>query len=627
MMSTLQSMKADQMIDAHSYRPIAEHGLIGNLQTAALVDTGGTISWYCPGRFDAPSVFAGLLDPDRGGLFRIAPVGHEWTTRQLYLPDSAVLVTRFLGEEGVAEVVDFMPVTGRATDTPDLLARLVRVVRGELQLEVRCAPRFDYGQVRHTLEHDGDTAVFHGPGRALRIDSDRKLIPDGDDITAVLNLAVGEQAWFALSGGRAGDGVPRRVTASEVDGRYRSTLDWWHRWVSASTYRGRWRETIMRSAITLKLLTYDPTGAIVAAPTAALPEQIGGERNWDYRYAWIRDASFSVHALLRLGYVDEARRLFRWLSARPGGTGGADGGPLQLMYRVDGSSDLDEQTLDHLGGYQGSRPVRIGNGAAHQLQLDIYGELLDAIWTAYKGGGGRLGTSGWARLCQLADWVAAHWDQPDEGIWETRGGRKNFVYARVMSWVALDRMIRLAGELGWPAETAGWIAARDKIHKQVMTRGWHPGRRSFVQAYGSGVHDAALLVMPLVGFISDTEPAWLSTLDAIGEALVSDSLVYRYDPTASPDGLLGHEGTFSMCTFWYVETLARAGRLADARFVFEKMLTYGNHLGLYAEELGLHGEQLGNFPQAFTHLALINAAITLDASLDIPDHRRPAELA
>jgi len=626
-MNTLRIMKSDEMIEVGAYRPIAEHGLIGNLRTAALVDTAGTVSWYCPGRFDAPSVFASLLDPDLGGLFRIAPAGHEWTARQLYLPDSAVLVTRFLGDEGVAEVVDFMPVTGRAGDTPDVLLRLVRVVRGELPIEVRCAPRFDYGRAKHSLALDGGAAVFQAPGLSMRLDSDRTLTPDGDDVTAVLNLAVGEQAWFALSGGTAGSTAGRPVTGREVDGRYRSTLDWWHRWVSASTYRGRWRETVMRSAITLKLLTYDPTGAVVAAPTAALPEQIGGERNWDYRYTWIRDASFSVHALLRLGYVDEARRLFRWLSARPGGTDGADGGPLQLMYRVDGSSDLDEHTLDNLVGYRESHPVRIGNGAAHQLQLDIYGELLDAIWTAYKGGGGRLGTPGWARLCRLADWVAAHWDQPDEGIWETRGGRKNFVYARVMSWVGLDRMIRLAKELGWPAETAGWTAARDEIHKQVMACGWHPGRRSFVQAYGSDVLDAAVLVMPLVGFVSDTEPAWLATLDAIGETLVSDSLVYRYDPNASPDGLQGHEGTFSMCTFWYVETLARAGRLAEARFVFEKMLTYGNHLGLYAEELGLHGEQLGNFPQALTHLSLINAATTLDAYLDTPGHRRPAELA
>jgi GH15 family glucan-1,4-alpha-glucosidase len=357
-----------------------------------------------------------------------------------------------------------------------------------------------------------------------------------------------------------------------------------------------------------------------------MPEQIGGERNWDYRYTWIRDAAFSVHALLRLGYGDEARRLFTWLTARPGGSSGADGGPLQLMYRVDGSPEVHEVTLDHLDGYRSSRPVRIGNGAALQLQLDIYGELIDAIWTAYQRGD-RLSTGGWERLRQLADWLSVHWDQPDEGIWETRGGRKDFVHARVMSWVALDRMIRLAGALGWPADTIGWTAARDAIHTQVTTRGWDPQRQAFVQAYGEDVLDAAVLAMPTVGFLSDTEPAWLSTLDAIGTHLVSDSLVYRYDPTASPDGLAGDEGTFSMCTFWYVETLARAGRLAEARLVFEKMLTYGNHLGLYAEELGTNGEQLGNFPQALTHLALINAATTLDAYLDTPAHLRPAKLA
>jgi len=619
-------MSTDRHTRAEPYPPIAEHGLIGNLQTAALVDTGGAIVWYCPGRFDAPSVFASLLDHERGGSFRIAPVGPGWGTRQLYLPDSAVLVTRFLGTDGVAEVVDFMPVTGRATDSPHVLMRLVRVVSGRVRLAVQCAPRFDYAQAEHKLMCEGNAAVFHSANRTLRLDSDVDLEADGDDVSVTLDLAAGATAWFALVGGVEGDPAPRRVSADETDGRYRSTMDFWHHWVASGSYRGRWREMVTRSAITLKLLTYNPSGAIVAAPTAGLPEQIGGERNWDYRYTWIRDAALSVHSLLRLGYGEEARRLFTWLTARPGGTGGADGGPLQVMYRVDGSPDMHEVTFDHLDGYQSSRPVRIGNGAARQLQLDIYGELIDAIWTAYKRGG-RLGTRGWKRLSELADWLSVHWDQPDEGIWETRGGRKDFVYARVMSWVALDRMIRLAEALGWPADTTAWLAARDAIHTQVLTRGWHPQRRAFVQAYGDDVLDAATLIMPIVGFLSDNEPSWLSTLDAIYEHLISDSLVYRYDPIASPDGAAGAEGTFSMCTFWYVETLARAGRLAEARLVFEKMLTYSNHLGLYAEELGTNGEQLGNFPQALTHLALINAATTLDAYLDTPAHLRPAELA
>jgi GH15 family glucan-1,4-alpha-glucosidase len=619
-------MYSDRDTHTSPYAPIAEHGLIGNLQSAALVDTRGTVDWYCPGRFDAPSVFASLLDPKRGGYFRIAPTGQDWTTRQLYLPDSAVLVTRFLGTDGVAEVVDFMPVTGRATDSPHVLVRLVRVVSGTVRLAVECAPRFDYGRAQHRLTCEGNAAVFHGPDYSLRLDTDVELKPDGDDVSVTMDRSAGATAWFALAGGVEGESRPRRVDASEVDGRYRSTLDFWHRWVAAGSYRGRWRETVTRSAITLKLLTYNPSGAIIAAPTAGLPEQIGGERNWDYRYTWIRDAAFSVHALLRLGYGEEARRLFTWLIARPGGAGGADGGPLQLMYRVDGSADVHEVILDHLDGYRLSRPVRIGNDAALQLQLDIYGELIDAIWAAYQRGG-RVSTRGWARLRQLADWLSAHWDQPDEGLWETRGGRKDFVHARVMAWVVLDRMIRLAGALGWPADTTEWTAARDAIHTQVLTRGWHPESKAFVQTLDGNVLDAAVLIMPTVGFLSDTEQAWLSTLDAISQHLISDSLVYRYDPKSSPDGLAGDEGTFSMCTFWYVETLARAGRLTEARLVFEKMLTYSNHLGLYAEELGTNGEQLGNFPQAFTHLALINAATTLDAYLDTPAHLLPAELA
>jgi GH15 family glucan-1,4-alpha-glucosidase len=493
-------------------------------------------------------------------------------------------------------------------------------------MTVHCAPRFDYGRAQHKLTCEGNVAVFHGPDYSLRLDTDVELKPDGDDVSVAMEMPAGATAWFALVGGAEGEAMPRRVDASEVDGRYRSTLDFWHRWVSAGTYRGRWRETVTRSAITLKLLTYNPSGAIIAAPTAGLPEQVGGERNWDYRYTWIRDAAFSVHALLRLGYGEEARRLFTWLIARPGGAHGADGGPLQVMYRVDGSPDVHESALDHLDGYRLSRPVRIGNDAALQLQLDIYGDLIDAIWTAYQRGG-RVSTRGWERLCRLADWVTAHWDQPDDSLWETRGGRKDFVHSRVMSWVVLDRMIRLAGALGWPADTTGWAAARDAIHTQVLTRGWHPQSKAFVQSLDGDVLDAAVLIMPVVGFLSDTEQAWLSTLEAVTEHLISDSLVYRYDPNAAPDGMAGNEGTFSMCTFWYVETLARAGRLTDARLVFEKMLTYSNHLGLYAEELGTNGEQLGNFPQAFTHLALINAATTLDAYLDTPAHLRPAELA
>jgi GH15 family glucan-1,4-alpha-glucosidase len=362
-------------------------------------------------------------------------------------------------------------------------------------------------------------------------------------------------------------------------------------------------------------MTYAPTGAPVAAPTTGLPEQEGGERNWDYRYTWIRDGSFSIHALLGLGYLDEAAKFGKWLKDRTTEQAGDGAGPLKIMYRVDGSSDLSEETLDHFEGWRGSRPVRVGNGAADQLQLDIYGEALDAIFLGDLHGL-QQAHEGWLSIAKITDWLCDHWDQADEGIWETRGGRKNFTYGRFQAWVALDRAIRLAAHRGRPGNLVKWGAERDKVYNQIMDRGWNPKVAAFTQHYDTEVLDSSLLMMPLQGFISPQDPMWLSTLGAMDRELVSDSLVYRYNPGASPDGLAGDEGTFSLCTFWYVDALARAGRLDDARLTFEKMHTYANHLGLYSEEISSTGEQLGNFPQAFSHLSLINAAINLDYQLD-----------
>ncbi|HEX6540897.1 MAG TPA: glycoside hydrolase family 15 protein [Ktedonobacterales bacterium] len=605
------------------YPPIADHGLIGDLQTAALVATDGTVDWYCCPRFDSPSVFASLLDLKRGGHFRIAPEGTDYVTKQLYLPDSAVLITRFMAPDGVGEVIDFMPIDNpkQATEHHELV-RLVRVVRGAMRFALECAPRFDYGRQSHELEMSQNGAVFHTPQLALTLHASAAapaepitLERSGNDVRASFTLRAGQIAGTVLES--AAEHALGTISAPEVREKYLQTVEFWRKWLSRSTYQGRWREMVSRSAMTLKLMTYAPSGALVAAVTTALPEDIGGERNWDYRYTWIRDASFSIYALLGLGYIDEALDFLQWVNARVVEHRDEHGAapPLKIMYRVDGSSDLHEETLDHFEGYMGSRPVRIGNGAADQLQLDIYGELLDSIYLADTQGL-RVGHPGWTHLRGLQEWLFEHWDQPEEGIWETRGGQQPFVYGRLMSWVAMDRMIRIANSHGLPADLQRLIGTRDAIYQQIMEKGWNARRGAFVQHYNTDVLDASLLLMPLVGFVSPQDPMWLSTLRAMDQELVSDSLVYRYDPSASPDGLRGHEGTFSIATYWYVDALARSGRLEEARLTFEKMDTYANHLGLFAEQIGLTGLQQGNFPQAFTHLALINAAMNLNYQLD-----------
>ncbi|MFF0782617.1 glycoside hydrolase family 15 protein [Streptomyces sp. NPDC003720] len=606
------------------YPLIENHGLLGDLQTAALVTTDGTVDWLCLPRFDSPSVFGALLDKDRGGHCTVRPTHAMYATKQLYLPDTAVLVTRFMTEAGAGEVLDFMPVTGRAATDCHRLVRLVRCVRGAMTFDVEIAPRFDYGRTAHRLHITEHGALFAAENGAvltvhpIREPEDERLVDvltdRGNDLHFTLSLAAGQQRGLMLES--AADGPPRQLRLAQYQELFDETIRYWRTWLGQSQYSGRWRETVERSAITLKLMTYAPSGALVAAPTTALPEQLGGERNWDYRFTWIRDASFSVYALLGLGFTEEARAFINWLGDRVRERAGSDGdsGPLNIMYRVDGSSDLKEELLEHWEGYAGSAPVRIGNGAATQLQLDIYGEALDSIYFAHRHGI-RLGHQGWTSLLTNLEWLVDHWDQAGEGLWETRGGRQNFTYGRVMSWVAFDRALRLAQSHGRPGPTARWSSERDAIYEQVMSRGWSGKRRAFVQHYGSDVLDSSLLRMSTVGFITPEDPLWTSALDAMEQELVSDSLVYRYNPEASPDGLRGSEGTFSLCTFMYVDALARAGRTTRARLVFEKMMGYANHLGLYSEEIDPTGRQLGNFPQAFTHLALIDAALTLNDAL------------
>jgi GH15 family glucan-1,4-alpha-glucosidase len=587
--------------------PIAGHGLIGDLRTAALVGVDGTVDWLCVPRFDAPSVFGALLDAERGGEWRLAPTCEISATHQFYFPDSNVLVTRFLTEDGVVEVQDFMPVGATDDALPRGLVRRLVAVRGAMELRSAVAPRFGYGEHAPEVSRQEDDAIAFAHGDlTLRL---RATCPLEDDGAATLSLEEGETAAFTLTLEEAG------LDPARADELFDATVAFWRGWLEQGTYRGRWRETVQRSALTLKLLSHRPSGAIVAAPTTSLPEQIGGARNWDYRHVWPRDAAFSAYALLRLGFVEEARAFVGWLTDRlTEADGDGDSGPLAVLYDLDGRRDVPERELTHLRGHRDSAPVRVGNDASGQRQLDIYGEVVDSVYL-YNKHGSSISSATWDDLAAIVDWVCENWDGEDEGIWETRAGRKDHTYSRVMCWVAIERTIRMARQRGLPGDLVKWMEARDAIYRQVMERGWDAERGAFVQHYGSDALDASLLLMPMVKFISPTDPKFLSTLDAIGEELVSDSLVYRYDRGLSPDGLGGDEGTLSICSFWYVEALTRAGRLEQARVALEKMFTYANHLGLYAEQIGRTGDQLGNFPQAFTHLALISAAINLDRAL------------
>ncbi|NML17102.1 glycoside hydrolase family 15 protein [Azohydromonas caseinilytica] len=602
-----------------NYPDIESHGVIGNLRTAALVGIDGSVDFFCFPRFDSPSVFLALLDPEHGGHFSISPAGEDMRTRQMYLPDTNVLVTRFMSQAGMAEVTDYMPLS--ATGAPrSALVRRIHGVRGRLALHVTCAPRFDYARTRlpARLEEGARMAVFGareaiGP---LRLRSTVDLTVQDGDVRALIELGAGDEAAFVM------ECVRERPSEGDlgafVTNSFQETMAFWRGWSERSSYRGRWREIVQRSALILKLLSSADHGAIIGAATFGLPEHVGGERNWDYRYCWLRDAAFTVYSLMRLGYTGEAEAFIGWAHDRIGEYNG--GAVPQILYAVDGSHVGQEMELPHLAGYRGSRPVRVGNAAAGQLQLDVLGELVDAIYMADMHGV-PASIDVWQALSQRIDWWCEHWDQPEEGIWEIRGPRRDFLSGRLLSWVALDRALRMARRFARPAPLPRWYQTRDAIASQILTEFWNPRKQAFVQYRGGETLDAVALLMPMVKFVSANDPRWLSTLEAIRRELTIDGLVARYSTTdaggeANIDGLQGQEGAFTPCSFWYVECLARAGRVDEARLLFEKILTYANHLGLYAEELGPSGTQLGNFPQALTHLALISAAHALNRVIE-----------
>jgi len=578
----------------------------------------GSIDWLCFPHFDSPSVFAAILDDEKGGWFRVSPASGDYTCKQLYWPDTNVLITRFFSPDGVGEVTDYMPVGAPENGHGHhQLIRRVKVVRGEMTFRMVCFPAFDYAREEHETEISDEGACFRSPQLSLGLTASVPLDQQDSGVATEITLQEEQTAMFVLREIEAGAGCGISLSEPEAEELLRQTVEYWRRWLSQCTYTGRWRERVYRSALALKLLTFEPTGAIVAAPTCSLPESLGGERNWDYRYTWIRDAAFTLYGLLRIGFTDEAAQFMGWLESRCQHSN--PDGSLQLMYGIDGRSDLTEETLDHLDGYRGSRPVRIGNGAYDQLQLDIYGELMDAVYL-YNKHGDPISYDLWTRLRVLINWVCDNWQQKDEGIWEIRGGQRHFVYSKLMCWVAIDRGLRLASKRSFPADRDRWLKVRDQIYEEIMDKGWSAERKAFVQSYDDDTLDASNLIMPLVFFLSANDPRMLGTLDATNRSpkdggLVSNSLVYRYDVEKSPDGLKGEEGTFNLCSFWLVEALTRAGRVDEAQLIFEQMLGYSNHLGLYAEEIGPGGEALGNFPQAFTHLTLISAAFSLNRVL------------
>ncbi len=601
-----------------NYQPLENYGFIGDLHTVALAGVDGSIDYMCFPHFDSPTVFGALLDAEKGGRFKIAPTAEGSRRKQMYLPDTNVLLTRFLSVDGVAEITDFMPV--EEMRHTHILIRRVTAVRGPVDLHLECSPRFDYARTGHRAEARGDEIWFFPDGDGavpLRLLTTTPVdIVDGDAV-ADFTLESGETVDFILETVDS-DGQSPAQAADFAQRAFQHSVDHWRRWNSQMSYRGRWQEMINRSALALKLLTSSKFGSIAAAGTFGMPEEIGGERNWDYRFTWIRDASFTAASLMKLGFTEEARRFIGWVEDRYDEATAP--GELQIMYGINGRHDLTEETLDHLSGYRDSAPVRIGNGAYDQTQLDIYGELLYAV-DLYDELVEPISQALWKDLRASTEWVCEHWRDTDEGIWEVRGGQREFLYSRLTDWVALDRAIRIAQRRSLPAPLARWTEVRDDIHNEIYSGFWSEKKNAFVQYKAAETLDASALMMPLVGFIAPRDPRWLSTLAAIEEELVDDALVYRYHPdAAASDGLEGAEGTFGICSFWFVECLARSGQVDKARLFFEKLHGYANHLGLYAEELDPAGRFLGNYPQAFTHLALVNSALFLNEALDREQH-------
>jgi GH15 family glucan-1,4-alpha-glucosidase len=590
------------------FQPIENYGVIGNLKTVALVSLQGSIDFLCAPRFDSPTVFAAMLDSEQGGYFSVEPQLENYTSKQLYLPGTAVLLTRFFAEQGIAELTDYMPLS-KETDFPSAIVRQIKSIRGDITFKVFCVPSFGYTKSEHSINHENDELIFVSKTEKLTI----KLKAD-----VPLHIKKGAgYAEFTLHESKMAHIIMEITEEGKMEAElshytkhgYRKTIDYWRAWINQTTYKGRYDEIIRRSAITLKLLTSAEFGSVVAAPTFGLPETIGGNRNWDYRFTWIRDAAFTMYAFLRLGFFDEATAFMDWIFNL------CQKVDLQLVYQIDGNAKIKEVEADQFEGYRSYKPVRIGNEAALQLQIDIYGELIDTVYI-YNKSHKPITYEFWTLIEKQVQCVIKQWKKPDHGIWEIRNDKKEFLHTRLMCWVAMDRAIKIAENRSFPYPEQEWHSIRSEIYEDIYHNFWNEKLGAWVQYKGAEHVDASALLMPLTHFISPLEPRWLSTMKMIDEELVLDVLVYRYiNGMTKIDGLEGEEGTFNMCSFWFIEALAKSGEVERAVENFEKMIGYSNHLLLFSEELGRKGEHLGNFPQAFTHLALISAAVELNKQI------------
>jgi GH15 family glucan-1,4-alpha-glucosidase len=591
---------------------IEEYGLIGNTLTAALVSTGGSIDWFCAPRFDSDACFAALVGRDKHGRWSIRPTVRIRESRQRYRGDTMILETEFACDHGAVRIIDFMPMGERCD-----LVRIIEGIDGEVPLEMLLDVRFGYGAYSPLIQRIDDGLSFMAGPDALTLRGGVAAQVQDHRVAAYLHVKKGDRIPLQLGWYPSHERPP---AALDPDQALASTEGYWREWAGRCTYQGRWRDAVLRSLLVLKAMTYSPTGGVVAAPTTSLPESIGGVRNWDYRFCWLRDASLTLDAFMMGGYVDEARAFRDWLLRAVAG----DPADLQIMYDIEGARRLTEFELDWLPGYEGSKPVRVGNAASGQFQLDVYGEAMSALAAAR-----RLGMpeteGGWSAGKQVLAFLEDAWQRPDDGIWEVRGGRRHFTHSKVMAWVAVDRMVRIIQEMGMGGEEGKNMlphlgALRERIHAEVCERGFNPRVGAFTQSYASDQLDASVLVIPHFGFLPGSDPRVASTVAAIEKDLLRDGFVLRYGTEHGTDGLPGSEGAFLACSFWLADNYAFIGRLHDAEELFERLLGLRNHLGLLAEEYEPSLQrQIGNFPQAFSHLALVTSAQIIESS----SHQRP----